>query len=85
MSYVDCDHLKFCVVCINGRRYVCCSECDVVSNECDVTYLVQPVGAHGGEVIYLWNVCFRGDLGFLNCDDICKCVVSKQFEVLDFF
>ena len=28
------DHLKFCVVCINSRRYVCCSECDVVSNEC---------------------------------------------------
>ena len=23
------DHLKFCVVCINGRRYVCDSECDV--------------------------------------------------------
>ena len=29
------DHLKFCVVCINGRRYVCCSECNVVSNECN--------------------------------------------------
>ena len=29
------DHLKFCVVCINSRRYVCCSECDVVSNECN--------------------------------------------------
>ena len=29
------DHLKFCVVCINGRRYVCYSECYVVSNECD--------------------------------------------------
>ena len=28
------DHLKFCVVCINSRRYVCCSECDV-SNECN--------------------------------------------------
>ena len=27
------DHLKFCVVCINSRMYVCCSECDVVSNE----------------------------------------------------
>ena len=24
------DHLKFCVVCIDGRRYVCCSECNVV-------------------------------------------------------
>ena len=31
------DHLKFCVVCINSRRYVCCSECDVVSNECNVS------------------------------------------------
>ena len=29
------DHLKFCVVCINGRRHVCCGECYVVSNECD--------------------------------------------------
>ena len=26
------DHLKFCVVCINGQMYVCCSECYVVSN-----------------------------------------------------
>ena len=24
------DHLKFCVVCINGRRYVGCTECNVV-------------------------------------------------------
>ena len=29
------DHLKFCVVCINGRRYACCSECNVVYNECN--------------------------------------------------
>ena len=28
------DHLKFYVVCIDGQRYVCCSECNVVSNEC---------------------------------------------------
>ena len=28
--YHDHDHLKLCVVCINGRRYVCCSECYVV-------------------------------------------------------
>ena len=33
--YVYLDHLKFCVVCIDGRRYVCCSECNVVSNECN--------------------------------------------------
>ena len=29
------DHLKVCVVCFNGRRYVCCSECYVVYNDCD--------------------------------------------------
>ena len=42
------DHLKFYVVCINSRRYVCCSECDVVSNECNepTSCLVHPIGAH---------------------------------------
>ena len=61
------DHLKFCVVCINSRKYVCCSECDVVSNECNepTSYLVQPIGAH----------C---------CEDVCMCVVNKQFELLEF-
>ena len=81
------DHLKFCVVCIDGRRYVCCSECNVVSNECNepTSCLVQPIDMHGSEVMYIVRVCFRGELGFLNCDDICICVVNKQFELLDFF
>ena len=75
------DHLKFCVVCIDGRRYVCCSECNVMSNECDepTSCLVQPIGTHGGKVMYFWCVCFRDELGFLNCDDFCMCVVNKQF------
>ena len=29
------DHLKFYLVCINSRMYVCCNECNVVSNECN--------------------------------------------------
>ena len=42
-------HLKFGVVCIGGRRYVCCSECNVVSNECNkpTSYFVQHIGTHG--------------------------------------
>ena len=63
------DHLKFCVVCIGGRRYVCCSECNVFSNE-PTSCLVQAVGTHGGEAMYFGCVCFRGELGFLNFDDI---------------
>ena len=75
------DHLKSCVVCIDGQRYVCCSECNVVSNECNepTSCLVQYIGTHGGEVMY-----FGCELGFLNCADICMCVVKKQFELLEF-
>ena len=80
------DHLKFCVVCINSRRYVCCIECDVVSNECNepTSCLVQPIGAHCCEVMYFGCFGFRGELGILNCDDVCMCVVNKQFELLEF-
>ena len=28
------DHVQLCVVCINGRMHVCCSECNGVSDEC---------------------------------------------------
>ena len=80
------DHLKLCVVCINCQRYVCCSECNVVFGECNepTSCLVQPIGTHTGEVMYFGCFCFRGQPGFLNCDDICMCVVNKQFELLEF-
>ena len=35
--------------------------------------------------MYVGCVCFRGELSFLNCDDICMCVVNKQFELFEFF
>ena len=65
--------------------YVCCSECDVVSNECNepTSCLVQPIGAHCCEVMYFWCFGFRGELGFLNCDDVCMCVVNKQSVYVD--
>ena len=46
------DHLKFCVVCINGRSYICCGECYVVSNECaePTSCLVQPIVHHSHQV-----------------------------------
>ena len=59
-------------MCLNGRRYVCCSECNVVSNECNepTPCLVQHISTHGGEVMYFRCCCFQGELGFLNCDNI---------------
>ena len=44
---------------------------------------MQPIGTHGGEVMYSGCGCFRGYLSFLKCDDICMCVVNKQFELLE--
>ena len=75
-----------CVLIPGSRRYVCCSECNVVSNECNkpTSFFVQPIGAHCGEVMYFGCFGFRGELGFLNCDDVCMCVVNKQFELLEF-
>ena len=29
-------------------------------------------------------VCLRDEPGFLNCDDICMCVVNRHFELIEF-
>ena len=36
------------------------------------------------EVMYFGCSDFRGELGFLDCDDIVMCVVNKQFQLLEF-
>ena len=71
----------------NARRYVCCSECNVVSKQCNVptSCLVQPIGTHGGEVMYFGCVCFRGEFGYLKCDDICMCVVDNSLSSSSLF
>ena len=28
--------------------------------------------------------CFRGELCFLSCDDICMCVMNKPYELFEF-
>ena len=70
------DHLQFCVVCINGRRYVCCNECYVVSDDCDEP---TPDLCNLSE-----RLCTLGVFAFPNCDDIYICVVKKQSELLEF-
>ena len=32
-----------------------------------------------------FGVCFRGELAFLYCDDICMCVINRQFGLREFF
>ena len=59
------DHLKLCGVCLNCRKYVNCSEGNVVSNECNEhtpapPRLVQPIGVHGGVVMYFGSFFASG-------------------------
>ena len=72
-------------MCVYGRRYVYCGECYVVSNECDepTSCLVQTIVAHCCEIMYFGCFDIRGELVFLNCDDVCMCIVIKQLELLE--
>ena len=45
---------------------------------------MQLIVAHCCEVMYFGCFYFRSELGLLNCDDICMCVVHEQFELLGF-
>ena len=45
---------------------------------------MQPISTHGGEVMYFVCVYLRVELGFLNGDDNCICIVNNQFELLKF-
>ena len=40
---------------------------------------------HTAVKLCTFGVCFRSEHDFMNCGDICMCVVNKQFEVLEFF
>ena len=50
------NHLMVCVLMVEGMS--------VVSNEYNepTSCLVQPIGTHGGEVMYFKCICFRGSL-----------------------
>ena len=41
---------------------------------------MQPIGLHCCDVMYFGYFGFSGELDFLNCDDVCMCVVNKKFE-----
>ena len=47
--------------------------------------IVQPIGTHGGEVMYFGCVSFRGELGFMNFDDICLSVVKSSLSSSSLF
>ena len=51
---------------------------------CDEATHLLPCATYRCEVMNFGCFGFRGELGFLNSDDVCMCVVNKQFELLEF-
>ena len=79
------DHLKFCVVCTNARRYGCCGECCIFSNECDepTSCLVQPIVAHCCEVMYFG--CFIFGLFIWTGSVIDSLFIIKYYVKIAYF
>ena len=77
------NHLKFCILMVEGMSVI-------VNVMLSLTSLKSPpldlcnILVHTVVRLCTFGVCFRGELGFRNCDDICMCVVNKQFELLEF-
>ena len=45
---------------------------------------MQPIGSHCCEVMCFGCFVFRGELGFLNCDDVCMCLSSSSLFLIPF-
>ena len=77
-------HLKFSVVCIYVKGMSV-----VVNVMLSLMSVMSPPHALCNLSVHTvvklcMCFCFRGELGFLSCDDICMCVVNKQFELIEF-
>ena len=81
VDYMYIDHLKFYVVCINGRSYVCCTVVNVMVSLMSVMSTHPPLCN-----LLVVKLCFyfRGGLDFLDCDDICMCVFNSVYVELKY-
>ena len=67
--------------------FVCCMFVNCVVKQlaiCLGMFVILLLSVVAGAPLYFGCFDFRGELGFLNCDDICMCVVNKQFELYEF-
>ena len=73
------DHLKLCVLMVEGMSVVVNVMLSLVSVMSPPTALCNLMVRTVVKLCTLGVFAFMGELGFLYCDDICMCVVNKQF------
>ena len=47
-------------------------------------FMVEGMSVGVNVMLSLMSIRFRGELGFLNCDDVCMRVFDESFELLEF-
>ena len=77
------DDLKFCVFMVEGMSVVVNIMLSLMS-VMSLPPAMCNLSLHTVVKLCTLFFYFRGELRFLNCDDVCMCVVSKQFELLEF-
>ena len=61
-----------------------CLTCNVHNSALEYSIIKRYTNAVYYYYYYLGCFCFTGELGFLDCDDICMCVVNKYlFNLLE--
>ena len=77
------DHLKLCVLIVECMSVVVNVMLSLMSVMCPPPALCNlSVRTAVKLCIFVW-FGFRGELGLLNCDDVCMCVVNKQWMRVD--
>ena len=78
------DHLKFSVLIVEGMSVVVNVMLSLMSVMSPPPALCNLLVRTAVKlcIFGMYFGGFRGELGFLNCDDVYMCVVNKQFELL---
>ena len=66
--------IVMCLVLVICTLTICCSMLCVL--------MVEGMSVAVNVMLYFGCFCFRGGIGFLDCHDICMCLVNKHFELL---
>ena len=78
------DHLKLCVLMVEGMSVAVNVMLSLMSVMSPPPVVCNLSARTVVKLCTLGVFALGVSLGFLNCDDICMCVVNKQFELLEF-
>ena len=81
---VHLDHLRFCVLMVDGMSVVVNVMLSLTSVMSPPPVLCNLLTCTVVKLCIFGAFVLGGERGFLNCDDMCMCIVNTQFQLLEF-